>query len=245
MDWAVDKHYPRKHVPAGSTLFREGDPGASMYLVAAGRLQVSKRVIEGADKVLSTLGVGQYVGEMSLLTGAKRSATVRALVDSEVIEIDQRAFVKLLHDQPEVGLDLMRQMAHRLEETNEELVLLALEVALAQREPRRLQRQEHRMRFVAIGSFASERTAEVLRLVSEQTSPTTHPALVTSLLLPGRTHRALVYIIETDKPRDIMDLVSPFAGLVQWEISPAIEVHEASSAGEFPPEAGSSSYLPF
>ena len=219
-------------MPAGTTLFHEGDFGTSMYLVVEGRLQVSKHLIEGADKVLTTLGTGQYVGEMSLLTGAKRSATVHALVDTDVIEIDQQAFVDLLHEQPQVGLDIMRQMARRLEDTNEELILLALEVALAQREPQRLQPDSHRMRFVATGSFASEKTAEVLRRASAQAPLAKHPAWLTSLLLPGRTHQALVYILETDNPRDILELVSPFAGLVQWDISPAIEVREALPPAE-------------
>lgn len=64
-------HYPQQHLPAGTALFREGDFGTSMYLVVAGSLRVSKRVIEDADKILSTLGAGQYVGEMCLLTGTK------------------------------------------------------------------------------------------------------------------------------------------------------------------------------
>jgi CRP-like cAMP-binding protein len=234
MDWALAEHFPRQHLPAGATLFHEGDFGASMYLVVEGQLQVSKRLIEGADKVLTTLGAGQYVGEMSLLTGAKRSATVQALVDAEVIEIDQPTFENLLHDQPRAGVDLMRQMARRLEETNEELILLALEVALAHRGPQRLQPGSRRMRFVATGSFASDKTAEVLRLAGAQAPLTKHPALVTSLLLPGRTHQALVYVFETDNPRDILELVAPFAGLVQWDIAPAIEVTEALPAADSP-----------
>jgi CRP-like cAMP-binding protein len=71
VEWAIAGHYPRQHLSAGTTLFREGGFGTSMYFVVAGSLRVSKRVIEGADKILSTLGAGQYVGEMCLLTGGK------------------------------------------------------------------------------------------------------------------------------------------------------------------------------
>ena len=244
MEWAIAERFPRKHVPAGTTLFHEGDFGASMYLVIEGRLQVSKRLIEGADKVLTILGAGQYVGEMSLLTGAKRSATVHALVDADVIEIDQQAFVDLLHDQPEVGVDIMRQMARRLEETNAELILLALEVALAHRAPQRLQAGSRRMRFVATGSFPSDKTAEVLRLAGTQAPLAKNPALLTNLLLPGRTSQALVYILETDDPRDILELVSPFAGLVQWDISPAIEINEAFPPAESAEDNNPPPYLP-
>ena len=239
MDSAIAERYPRQRLSAGTTLCREGESGASMYLVIDGRLEVSKRVIEGADKVLDLLGAGEYVGEMSLLTGARRSATVRAVEDTEVVEIDQQTFLQLLPEQPQIGLDLMRQMARRLDKSNEELVLLALEVALSQRAPQRAQSGSQRMRFVATGSFEGEQAAEVRRIASEQAAQTVNPALVTSLLLPGRTHRALVYVIETDSPRDLMELVSPFGGLVQWDIAPAIEVNAAqpipeSSAAESP-----------
>jgi CRP-like cAMP-binding protein len=226
MEWEYAEHYPRKHIPAGTILFYEDDPGTNMYLIVEGSLQVSKRLVEGSDKVLSTLGTGQYVGEMSLLTGAKRSATVQAVVDSQVIEIDRDTFLDLLHHQPQLGLDIMRQMAHRLEHTNEEVVLLALEVALVQRQPRRQLQQRQRMRFVATGSFAGNRTSEVLRVASEQAEQTPHPALVSSLLLPGRTQQALVYLIETDNPRDIMELIVPFADMVQWDVAPALTFDE-------------------
>jgi hypothetical protein len=48
-------------------------------------------------------------------------------------------------------------------------------------------------------------------------------------LLPDRAQQALVYIFETDDPHDLMEIVAPFAGLVQWEISPALGVNETLS----------------
>lgn len=228
--WTTSDRYRHRQLPAGTTLCREGDFGATMYLVLAGSLQVSKRVIEGAEKVLATLGVGQYVGELSLLTGAQRNATVRAVMDTEVVEIDQAALMQLLRDQPQVGLDIMRQMAYRLRETTEALILTGLEAALAQRGPQRTPAGSQRMRFVATGSFAREQTAAVLCLAAAQSSLATSPALVTSLIRPGRTQEALLYVIETDDPRDLLALITPFMGLVQWDIAPAIEIDAALAA---------------
>ena len=110
IDWMASDRYQRRHVPAGTTLCHEGDFGNTMYFVVQGSLQISKRVIQGADKVIATLGDGQYAGELSLLTGAQRNATIRAVEETEVVEIDQEAFLQLIHDQPHVGLDLMRQL---------------------------------------------------------------------------------------------------------------------------------------
>jgi len=224
MEWTNSDRYRHHQIRAGATLCQEGDFGDTMYLVVTGQVEIAKRVIQGADKVIAILGAGQYAGELSLLTGAKRSATIRALEDTEVIEIDQDAFIQLLHDQPQVGLDLMRQLAHRLHETTEELILTSLEVALAQREPPRQQANNQRMRFLATGSFAMEKAAEVIRLAAVQTPLTKHPALVTSLLRPGRTAGALVYVLETDTPADLLEILNPFLGLVEWDISPALEI---------------------
>jgi CRP-like cAMP-binding protein len=227
MDWTRTADYPKRRLASGTTLFQEGDFGDSMYLVVSGNLQVSKRVIEGAEKVLTTLGPGQYVGEMSMLTGAQRSATVQALVDTEVIEVNEQAFMQLLHDYPQVGFDVMQQMAHRLQSTNEELMLTALEMALVQRDPRRRQTQRTVMRFVAVGSVTNDHLTTVLRRAAEQEVLTKNPALVMSLVRPGRTHEALIYIIETDNPRDILELMAPFVGLVQWDVTPAMGLSEA------------------
>ena len=86
------------------------------------------------------------------------------------------------------------------------------------------------MRFIATGSFPGEKTAEVLRLVAEQAPLANSPALVTSLLRPGRTQEALVYVLETDEPSDLLELITPFMGLVQWDIAPALELDVALAA---------------
>lgn len=224
IDLATSDRYQRRRLAAGTTLCREGDFGDTMYLVMEGSLQISKRLFEGAEKVIASLGAGQYVGELSLLTGAQRSATMRATVDTEVIEIDQDAFMQLLHDQPQVGLELMQQMARRIHETTEALILTELEIALAQRGPRRVQPGSRRMRFVATGSFASDNTTEVLRLAAERLPLAHSPVMLTSILRPGRTQDALIYILETDDPRDLLSLIAPFTGLVQWDISPAVDI---------------------
>lgn len=230
IDWMASDRYKRRHVPAGTTLCHEGDFGDTMYFVVQGSLHISKRVIQGADKVIATLSVGQYAGELSLLTGAQRNATIRAVEETEVVEIDQEAFLQLMHEQPRIGLDLMRQLAHRLHATTEELILTALEVALAQRKPSRVALGSQRLRFIATGSFPGEKTAEVLRLAAKQAPLANSPALVTSLIRPGRTQDALIYVLETDDPSDLLALITPFMGLVQWDIAPVLELDVALAA---------------
>lgn len=236
-DWMHSDRYRHRQVPAGTLLCQEGDFGDTMYLVVSGNLQISKRVTQGADRVLATLGHGQYVGELSLLTGAQRSATIRALEATEVIEIDQQGFLQLLHDQPQLGLDLLRQLAHRLHDTTEELIFSSLEAALLQREPHRTAHASQRMRFIATGSCAPENLATVLHLAATQAAPTLPPALVTRLIRPGRADGALVYILDTATPGDILDLIRPFTGLVQWDITPAMDIDPSWATPPSPSDA--------
>src|SRR3954465_6741273 len=72
-------------VHAGDWLFRQGEPGDSLYVVLTGRLEI---VIEGEpEKVIRVLGHGDSVGELALLTESPRSASVRARRDSELLVV--------------------------------------------------------------------------------------------------------------------------------------------------------------
>lgn len=80
---------------AGEELFKEGDEGNTLHLVRKGSLTVSK-TIGGKEVVLSYLPAGNYVGEMALFGDNKRTATVRAAVNTETICLDGDEFKKLI-----------------------------------------------------------------------------------------------------------------------------------------------------
>lgn len=96
----------------GETIVQEGNDGDSMYIIKRGACGVSK-VVAGAELHLTTLPVGAYFGEMSLLTGEKRSATVKAAGDTEVIVIDKQLFSHLLLGKPEISAGLADALAER------------------------------------------------------------------------------------------------------------------------------------
>lgn len=100
-------------LPAGEWLFRERDPAVSMFVVASGRLEV---VIEEPQlQVIRVLGRGAAVGELALLTGKQRSASVRALRDSELLEIGATDFAGLLASDPAFALTLTRTLGEQLQ----------------------------------------------------------------------------------------------------------------------------------
>ena len=98
----------------GDYLFRGGDPADRLYLVRTGRLRV---LIEDNDgpRVVRELGPGDVLGELALLTGSPRSASARAVRDSELLALDAARFDALLADDPEFARALLRELAGQLQ----------------------------------------------------------------------------------------------------------------------------------
>ncbi|HVW31894.1 MAG TPA: 1-acyl-sn-glycerol-3-phosphate acyltransferase, partial [Acidimicrobiia bacterium] len=103
----------------GDIVFREGDPGEAMYLVASGQVEV----LAGAEAApLAALGPGSFVGELALLLGEPRSATLRVVADSELWALRRRDLDELLTEHPIIGVELSRELGRRLVATNRQLV---------------------------------------------------------------------------------------------------------------------------
>ncbi|MEH3101182.1 cyclic nucleotide-binding domain-containing protein [Sphingomonas adhaesiva] len=103
-----------KAVRAGETILREGDEGRDIYVIRSGSMVVEK-TIGGKPIFLSYLPAGSYVGEMALLDGGRRTASVRAAIRSEVIRLDGDAFGRLLAARPALAERARRDMAARRE----------------------------------------------------------------------------------------------------------------------------------
>ncbi|MBK7860276.1 MAG: mechanosensitive ion channel [Archangiaceae bacterium] len=103
---AVERRFGR-----GEALIREGEQGETFYVVVDGEVQVSRG---GAE--VARLQRGAYLGEMSLLTGDPRSATVIAATDVVVLELDREAFARHFASQPERAQQLSEVLAKRRSE---------------------------------------------------------------------------------------------------------------------------------
>lgn len=82
---------------SGTALMRQGDFGASMFIITSGKARVTLHA-PGGPKEIATLAAGDLAGEISLLTGAARTATVTASGKVEAVEIDKQGFAELLAD---------------------------------------------------------------------------------------------------------------------------------------------------
>ncbi len=86
---------------SGETLIHQGDPGDCLYVVISGRLRVVLEQDGQEIRVFREVGRGESIGEMALLTGEKRTATIYATRDTEVVQLSQDSFDRLLERHPQ------------------------------------------------------------------------------------------------------------------------------------------------
>ena len=106
--------FPPARFAAGDVIFAKGDKGDTMYVVRNGEV-----AIEREGRVIETLGDGGIFGEMALIDGSPRSATVRAKTDCEVAPINEKTFLFLVHETPFFAIAVMRTLADRLRRMDE------------------------------------------------------------------------------------------------------------------------------
>ncbi len=119
--WKFGKDYPK-----GTVLFREGEWGRDMFIIQKGKVQVRKRV-GSVEKVLAELTDGEFFGEMALLMGMDRSATVEVIEDSKILVVTPNTFESLLRSNIDIALKMLKKMASRLRALNDHLEVVILE----------------------------------------------------------------------------------------------------------------------
>jgi CRP/FNR family cyclic AMP-dependent transcriptional regulator len=105
----------------GKIVCRQGDPGDAAYLIIEGEADI---VLEGGPSgslTVATLGANEIVGEMSILTGAPRNATVRAKGRLIALRIAKEPFMRMVREFPAMAVSIMQELAHRVEANNNQL----------------------------------------------------------------------------------------------------------------------------
>ena len=101
-------------LPAGQLLIEQGAHSKTLYILLSGRLSVVLNYGEASERRLSELGPGETVGEMGVITGAPRSASVVALRDSELLRIPDDLILPFLEQNPQILLRLFGRVAQRV-----------------------------------------------------------------------------------------------------------------------------------
>jgi len=104
------RHSPDfKTITSGETLLREGEPGDVMYVLIEGMARITNRGV-----LLDQIGQGDFVGELSVIDGSDRIATVTAMTDCKFVIVDKKRFHFLVEETPNFAIEVMRVLADRL-----------------------------------------------------------------------------------------------------------------------------------
>jgi len=102
----------------GEVLFRQGDIGDSMSIVIRGRVRVTVDDKNGKANIVTELGAGELIGEMAVVTGESRSATVEAIRDTHIAKLSRSSFERFMTRHPLAAVQMVsRKLARRLQET--------------------------------------------------------------------------------------------------------------------------------
>lgn len=114
-----------KEFSKGTVLFREGEPGKEMFVLQSGKVAISKRVRE-LEKVLATLGPGEFFGEMAIISNRPRNATAVVEVDARLLVIDPKTFEGMIRGNAEIAVRMIKKLAERLSEADAQIENLLL-----------------------------------------------------------------------------------------------------------------------
>ena len=106
--------------PDGQFLFREGEPGDAAYIVLKGKVSVFIQTEKGSVEI-AQLKRGDVVGEISILCDVPRTASVKAVESVQTLKVTKDTFIHLLTEFPEIAIEIMRELASRLNKTNIQL----------------------------------------------------------------------------------------------------------------------------
>ena len=124
MDDVLHKKFGRV-CPTGTVLFHEGDAGHEMYIIQRGRVQLTRN-LQGVEKILAVLPAGEFFGEMAIINQKPRSATATVIEESHLLVLDQPTFEKMIKDNTEIAVRLIKKLSGRLEQANFQVELLLL-----------------------------------------------------------------------------------------------------------------------
>ena len=109
-----------KEFKKGDVLFREGEPGKEMYVIQAGKVNITKTVRD-TEKILATLGAGEFLGEMAILNNKPRSAGATVAEDAKLLVIDPKTFEAMIRGNVEIAVRLIKKLSDRLQEADEQI----------------------------------------------------------------------------------------------------------------------------
>jgi CRP/FNR family transcriptional regulator/CRP/FNR family cyclic AMP-dependent transcriptional regulator len=125
LSWLCGKAFLRNY-EENQPIILQNEPGTTLYLILEGRVKVVLYGEEGKELVLTILGKGDFFGEMAVVDGLPRSASVIAIEFSRLLLIQREVFLGLIQRAPELSLQFMKELSRRLRLADARIESLAL-----------------------------------------------------------------------------------------------------------------------
>lgn len=114
-----------------TTVLIEEDTGSTMFIILKGSVKITRISEEGREVILSILNEGDFFGEMSIIDDEPRSANAVTLEKSQLLVIHRKDFFQMLHDYPQITINLLKEFAHRLRRGDSQIKSLSLHDAVS------------------------------------------------------------------------------------------------------------------
>lgn len=123
-DLMVSKKFKKNNL-----IIFEDDLGRNLFIIQAGRVKISGISSEGGEAIFSILGPGEFFGELSIIDGLPRSATVTSIDDVELWVLNRGDFLEMLQKYPQIAISLLKELARRIRRSDMQIKSLTLKDA--------------------------------------------------------------------------------------------------------------------
>ena len=122
----ISKKMVPKSYDVGQVIILEESEGDDCFFVTEGSVKITRLSKDGREVILAILNEGEFFGEMALLDGDLRSANVIALEKTDALTLQRKDFIDSLKKYPQIAIQLLKEMAHRLRESDRQITSLSL-----------------------------------------------------------------------------------------------------------------------
>ncbi len=123
-DLMVIKKYKKNNL-----IIFEDDLGRNMFIIKSGRVKISGISNEGGEAIFSILGESEFFGELSIIDGLPRSATVTSIDNVELLVLNRGDFLEMLSKYPQIAITLLKELARRIRQSDSQIKSLSLKDA--------------------------------------------------------------------------------------------------------------------
>jgi CRP-like cAMP-binding protein len=125
----IEKIGTRKNYLKNDVILMEDEVGTALFVIVTGKVKVARTSTDGREVILTILSESDFFGEMAILDGQTRSATVVAIEDTELFLIQRNDFINLITEYPEVAISLLQELTKRLRSADAKIKALSLKDA--------------------------------------------------------------------------------------------------------------------